>query len=111
MDKAERYINDYTRNCSNEQEVDLEKEFDKYTQPITAQDIKDEPFTQLFACAQHFYELGMRVNNPITAADRGTAFKAFKQLPAAGGGKLYAPAKPYIQKHAPCISGHLLPDL
>ena len=73
MDKVERYINDYTRNCSNEQEVDLEKEFDKYTQPITAQDIKDEPFTQLFACAQHFYELGMRVNNPITAADRGTA--------------------------------------
>lgn len=40
--------------------VDLEKEFDEYTQPITAQDIKDEPFTQLFACAQHFYELGIK---------------------------------------------------
>ena len=41
-------------------EVDLEKEFDEYTQPITAQDIKYEPFTQLFACAQHFYELGLK---------------------------------------------------
>lgn len=41
--------------------VNLEKEFDEYTQPITSQDIKDEPFTQLFACAQHFYELGLQV--------------------------------------------------
>ena len=40
--------------------VDLEKEFDKYTQLITTQDIKDEPFTQLFACAQHFYKLGLK---------------------------------------------------
>lgn len=41
-------------------EVDLEEEFDEYIKPITAQDIKDEPFTQLFACAQHFYELGLK---------------------------------------------------
>lgn len=41
-------------------EADLEKEFDGYIKPITAQDIKDEPFTQLFACAKHFYELGLK---------------------------------------------------
>lgn len=41
-------------------EVDLEKEFDEYIEPITTQDIKDEPFTQLFACAQHFFELGLK---------------------------------------------------
>lgn len=40
--------------------VDLEKEFDRYTKSITAQDIKDEPFTQLFACAKHFFELGLK---------------------------------------------------
>ena len=42
-------------------EVDLEKEFDKYTKDISAQDIKEEPFTQLFECAKHFYELGLKI--------------------------------------------------
>jgi hypothetical protein len=41
-------------------EVDLEKEFDKYSFPISAQDIKDEPFTQMAQCAKHFFKLGMQ---------------------------------------------------
>lgn len=40
--------------------MDLEKEFDEYTKHITAQDVKDEPFTRLFACAKHFFELGLQ---------------------------------------------------
>ena len=42
------------------EEVDLEKEFDKYTKDISAQDIKEEPFTQLFECAKYFYELSLK---------------------------------------------------
>jgi len=35
------------------------------THYLTVEDVKD--------IAKHFFELGMSVNNPITAADRGTA--------------------------------------
>ena len=34
---------------------------------------EEEPLNWEYAIAKHFFELGVRVNNPITAADRGTA--------------------------------------
>ena len=33
----------------------------------------DNPLNWEYAIAKHFFELGLSVNNPITAADRGTA--------------------------------------
>ena len=44
-------------------EVDLEKEFDNYTKNILACDVQFEPFTHLYNCAKHFFELGMQVSN------------------------------------------------
>lgn len=41
-------------------EVDLEKEFDNYTKNILACDIQFEPFTHLYNCAKHFFELGLK---------------------------------------------------
>lgn len=53
-------------------EVDLEKEYKNF--------VEDDPvYSKLVnyivgkAIAKHFFKLGMRVNNPITAADRGIA--------------------------------------
>lgn len=53
-------------------EVDLEKEYKNF--------VEDDPvYSKLVnyivgkAIAKHFFELGMCVNNPITATDRGTA--------------------------------------
>jgi len=40
--------------------MDLEKEFNEYMRSITIKDIKDKPFTQLFACAKYFFELGLQ---------------------------------------------------
>lgn len=40
-------------------EVDLEKEFDNYTKNILACDVQFEPFTHLYNCAKHFFELGI----------------------------------------------------
>ena len=40
-------------------EVDLKKEFDNYTKNILACDVQHEPFTHLYNCAKHFYELGI----------------------------------------------------
>ena len=40
-------------------EVDLEKEFDNYTKNILACDVQYEPFTHLYNCAKHFFELGI----------------------------------------------------
>ena len=64
-------------------EVDLEKEINKYisdnffgseTMGFFAVRTKEEPDDQDIAlCAKHFFELGLSVNNPVTAADRGTA--------------------------------------
>ena len=51
-------------------EVDLEKELDSM---ITPELKLHKALPSLFDVAKHFFELGMRVNNPITAADRGTA--------------------------------------
>ena len=41
-------------------EVDLEKLIEDYMLPISAQDVKEEPFTQLEKCAKHFFELGLK---------------------------------------------------
>ena len=53
-------------------EIDLEKEYKNF--------VEDDPvYSKLVnyivgkAIAKHFFKLGMRVNNPITAADRGIA--------------------------------------
>ena len=65
-------------------EVDLEKELNDFIEQQKAF-IKDnrvveyhngDSFNHIYdleEIAKHFFELGMRVNNPITAADRGTA--------------------------------------
>ena len=42
-------------------DVDLEKEFDNYTKNILACDVLFEPFTHLYNCAKHFFELGLKV--------------------------------------------------
>ena len=42
-------------------DVDLGMEFDNYTKDILACDIQFEPFTQLYNCAKHFFELGLKV--------------------------------------------------
>ena len=41
-------------------EGDLEKEFDNYTKNILACDVQFEPFTHLYNCAKHFFELGLK---------------------------------------------------
>lgn len=43
-------------------EVDLEKEFDNYAKDILACDVQFEPFTHLYNCAKHFFELGLNTN-------------------------------------------------
>ena len=54
------YLNDLL-NISNVQvkEMNLEKEFDKYTKDILACDVLFEPFTHLYNCAKYFFELGL----------------------------------------------------
>ena len=42
--------------------VDLNEEFDNYTKNILACDVQFEPFTHLYNCAKHFFELGL--NSP-----------------------------------------------
>lgn len=69
-------------------EVHWEKEFDYYTKDIMAYDILSTPFTHLYNCAKHFFELGMRVNNPITAADRGIVDEIIFALNALGEEKM-----------------------
>jgi hypothetical protein len=41
-------------------EVDLEKEFDRYCdcKNLSAIDIEEAPFTEMYACARYFFELG-----------------------------------------------------
>jgi hypothetical protein len=48
-------------------EVDLEKEITR----VSKNEYFD--FTDWRSIARHFFELGLQVNNPITAADRGIA--------------------------------------
>lgn len=70
-------------NTTEVKDVDLEKEINKYisdnffgsqTMGFFSNRTKEEPNDQDIAlCAKHFYELGLKVSNPITATDRGTA--------------------------------------
>lgn len=41
-------------------DVDLKEEFDNYAKNILACDVQFEPFTHLYNCAKHFYELGLK---------------------------------------------------
>jgi hypothetical protein len=41
-------------------EVDLDKEFDKYCDNLYFIDLENEPYEELFECAKHFFELGIR---------------------------------------------------
>lgn len=50
-------------------ELDLDKEIEKGCKRVHQLAVGKE----LRAFAKHFFELGMAVSNPITAADRGTA--------------------------------------
>lgn len=55
-------------------EVGLEKEIRRYrmNNPIIGH--REEPlYDYMTNVAKHFFELGLSVNNPVTAADRGTA--------------------------------------
>lgn len=61
-------------------EVDLEKEMQAFAkmelEPLKIHDANigiSITMSQLYSCASRFFELGMRVSNPITASDRGTA--------------------------------------
>ena len=41
-------------------EEDLEKEFGRYCEGLYAKDIQEAPFTKMYDCAKHFYELGIK---------------------------------------------------
>jgi hypothetical protein len=41
-------------------EVDLDKEFNKYCENLYLIDLESEPYAELFECAKHFYELGLK---------------------------------------------------
>ena len=42
-------------------EVDLDAEFDKYCETLYLIDLENEPYAELFECAKHFFELGLKV--------------------------------------------------
>ena len=44
-------------------EVDLDKEFDKYCDNLYLIDLENEPYEELFECAKHFFELGLKAND------------------------------------------------
>lgn len=57
-----RGCKDYIYSVLKEQEkseVDLEKEIDKYCEPIKPWQIQEAPYTSMENCARHFYELGL----------------------------------------------------
>lgn len=41
-------------------EVDLDAEFDKYCETLYLIDLENEPYAELFECAKHFFELGLK---------------------------------------------------
>lgn len=54
-----------TKHCADyiqkeQPEIDLEKEIDKYCEPIQAWQIQEAPYTSIENCARHFYELGRK---------------------------------------------------
>ena len=40
------------------QDKELEKEIDRYFEPLHLVDIQEEPFTQMYKCARHFAQWG-----------------------------------------------------
>ena len=41
-------------------EVDLDEEFDRYCDNLYLIDLENEPYAELFECAKHFYDLGLK---------------------------------------------------
>lgn len=41
-------------------EVDLDEEFDRYCDNLYLIDLENEPYAELFECAKHFFELGLK---------------------------------------------------
>lgn len=41
-------------------EIDLDEEFNKYCENLYLIDLENEPYAELFECAKHFYELGLK---------------------------------------------------
>lgn len=41
-------------------ETDLDKEFDRYCDNLYLIDLENEPYAELFECAKHFFELGLK---------------------------------------------------
>lgn len=54
-------------------EVDFEEEYAKYSNDINAEYAFPIDLADYKEFAKHFFELGLKASNPITAADRGTA--------------------------------------
>lgn len=44
-------------------EADLDAEFDKYCETLYLIDLENEPYSELFECAKHFFELGLKSKN------------------------------------------------
>ena len=47
-------------------EVDLDAEFDKYCETLYLIDLENEPYAELFECAKHFFELGLKTQHKIS---------------------------------------------
>ena len=56
---GEEVLERFMEERDEQSEVDFEKEFDDYTRNIFYCDVQYEPFTHLYNCARHFYELGL----------------------------------------------------
>ena len=69
-------------------EVDLEKEVEKYLLTNAAFLIGGDSKLVVHHIAKHFFELGLSVNSPITAADRGTAEEIILALNTLGEEKM-----------------------
>ena len=46
-------------------EVNLDEEFNKYCDNLHLIDLENEPYAELFECAKHFFELGLKVQTNI----------------------------------------------
>lgn len=46
-------------------EVNLDEEFNKYCDNLYLIDLENEPYAELFECAKHFFELGLKAQTNI----------------------------------------------
>ena len=67
-------------------EVNLEYEIEKVKKMQKNFEIRNDTIIEF--CAKHFFELGLSVNNPITAADRGTVEEIILALNTLGKEKM-----------------------